>query len=316
MERSNNIYLKKCLLVIFDVVAINVASYVALIMRFYVAYRFLGGYNEYRDKYIDYFAFYTIFCLFVFMVFNMYKGNVKYAGYNDLINVFYANIIILLLHFVVTIAIGYRMPISFYLIQIFVQFILTSGARLSYRICVAMADYFEQKSKGKPRAMIIGVNETCKMVIKRINYDKLMQPVCVLNVENNVISGLFDGLPIENGLDLLDRVIDRYKIDCAVIATELSDSEIQFVYAKSSDKNVIVQDYTTISDKANKESTFVDYGNELSEKMEVVMIDDRHILLKSGNLTKKIKDGRYTSSSMLVRGDIVILELCEEKQEG
>ena len=90
ITRSNLIRLA---LVLFDAVAVNLAYYMALVIRFYVNNEF----NEWAVRYVPEFwkfvPYYTVFCLIVFSGFRLYTRRWKYASTEDLNRILMANIV-------------------------------------------------------------------------------------------------------------------------------------------------------------------------------------------------------------------------------
>ena len=108
-------------LVVYDILAVNAAFFLALLTRFYVADEFHAVSRQFIDAYISYAPYYTAFCILVFACFKLYSGIWRYAGFNDLSRIFAANIICLLGHVVGTLLFVRRMPVSVYCIGTVIQ---------------------------------------------------------------------------------------------------------------------------------------------------------------------------------------------------
>ena len=109
LTRSNLIQLA---LVLFDAVAVNLAYYMALVIRFYVNNEF----NEWAVRYVPEFwkfvPYYTVFCLIVFSGFRLYTRRWKYASTEDLNRILLANIVTCVGHIAGTLLITTRMPLT------------------------------------------------------------------------------------------------------------------------------------------------------------------------------------------------------------
>ena len=126
-------------LVVYDIIAVNAACYLALLTRFYVAKQFHSAAAQYIEAYTSYAPYYTILCLVIFCCFNLYSGIWKYAGFNDLNRIVGANVVCFIVHIIGTLILLrgtplIRMPISFYCLSAFTQTCLITASRFSYRL--------------------------------------------------------------------------------------------------------------------------------------------------------------------------------------
>lgn len=67
-------FLKRLILFVYDILAVNLSVYLALLTRFYVAYEFHPVSAKYFFYYGKYAPEYTLFCLIVFAAFKLYGG--------------------------------------------------------------------------------------------------------------------------------------------------------------------------------------------------------------------------------------------------
>ena len=74
------------LIVLLDIVAVNLAHYLALVFRFYMESRLVFTEMEsgYTSWMISFAPVYTVFCLLVFWRLRLYGGMWRYAGINDM----------------------------------------------------------------------------------------------------------------------------------------------------------------------------------------------------------------------------------------
>ena len=70
--------------VLLDIVAVNAAYFLALIIRFYVNFRFRPTLSYLLMDFYTFAPFYTIICLIVFYCFRLYGGLWMYAGLDDM----------------------------------------------------------------------------------------------------------------------------------------------------------------------------------------------------------------------------------------
>ena len=138
MTKNKWIYIRwfiiRFLLVVYDVLAVNAAHYLALFIRFYVAKEFHSVAGYYIEAYSQYAFWYTCVCLAVFCFFRLYSGIWKYAGFNDLNRIFGASVLCGATHVGGTLLFGMRMPITFYCIGAALQLFLIAASRFSYSL--------------------------------------------------------------------------------------------------------------------------------------------------------------------------------------
>ena len=81
------------LLVLFDIIAVNISYYGALMLRFFVNFHFNLEGTEYPSLFWKIAPYYTVCCIIVFACFKLYSGIWKYAGLNDVNRILYANLV-------------------------------------------------------------------------------------------------------------------------------------------------------------------------------------------------------------------------------
>ena len=173
-------------LVVYDIIAVNAACYLALLTRFYVAKQFHSAAAQYIEAYTSYAPYYTILCLVIFCCFNLYSGIWKYAGFNDLNRIVGANVVCFIAHIIGTLILLrgtplIRMPISFYCLSAFTQTCLITASRFSYRLLLMEKVRVANNGKGATiNAMVIGAGGTGKIVLQELEREKTVRPVCAL----------------------------------------------------------------------------------------------------------------------------------------
>ena len=124
------------LLMVYDFIAILVSYLAALWIRFDC--RFDGIQKEYLQTYFRTIWIYAIFCIVVFWFLRLYKSIWRFASYTELIRVIIGTAITGVIYFVTVTFCVYRMPVSYYLFGIIIQFCLTLGIRFAYRFILLL----------------------------------------------------------------------------------------------------------------------------------------------------------------------------------
>ena len=123
-------------IVLLDIIAVNGAYLLALLIRFYVHFRFTSGVGDFREYYLQFTPYYTVLCLIVFFVCGLYNGMWRYAGLDDMNRIILANAITAVIQVAGTRLFVGRMPTSYYLIGAFLQFLMTAAIRFAYRFLI------------------------------------------------------------------------------------------------------------------------------------------------------------------------------------
>ena len=103
----------KLLLVLCDVFAVNIAFYLALVLRFYVNHEFHEAGTLFLPLFLKFAPYYTVCCLIVFAAFRLYSGIWRYAGLNDVNRVLLANLVTCVIQIAGTLLFVRRMPITY-----------------------------------------------------------------------------------------------------------------------------------------------------------------------------------------------------------
>ena len=137
MKKIWNKLAKDLWIILLDIIAVNGAYYLALVMRFFVHGEFRPiAETKYIPGFLHFAPFYTVLCLLVFALFRLYGGMWQVAGINDMHRILGANAVTAVLQVIGTWLIwrpggGHvRMPISYYVIGVHPQ-ITVEGAPLA-----------------------------------------------------------------------------------------------------------------------------------------------------------------------------------------
>lgn len=118
-------------LVVYDTIAVTLAFFLALWFRFDCRYTMIP--SEYLSAYYKFLLIYVVFSIFVFWRMRLYNSIWRFASYSELLRTIVATGITFVFHCIgITVLFG-RMPLSYYVFGIMIQFALTLGVRFSYR---------------------------------------------------------------------------------------------------------------------------------------------------------------------------------------
>jgi len=213
------------LLVIYDVIMVNAAFFLALWVRFDFSF------SEITREYMLSFAFfapvYTLICIPVFRKLGLYNSIWRFAGFNELIRVGKATVITGLVHIIgITITINFvsadlnRMPFTYYLIGIMLQFALVLGIRFSYRLVLLERSRVNRESGKCKRVMLIGAGNAGQMILHdamRMR-EGTVKICCIIDDNTNKHGRYIEGVPVVGDRTEILAAAEKYQIDQIYLA--------------------------------------------------------------------------------------------------
>ncbi len=259
----NKIKGKDWLILLLDVLAVNAAYFLALLLRFYVNNEFRPTVSYYLTDFLTFAPFYTVICIVTFYLFRLYGGMWQYAGINDMNRIVGASVVTTVLHIIGTALFIRRMPITYYLIGAILQFLFISLIRFGYRIWLMEKKKIENRNKPGKASMVIGAGEAARRVVRDLEDSDSFKPVCVLDSKGGMYGKMMDGIPVFGGVDLLESAINQYDVKNIFIADPLLQPEIKNEIDKiCKQKDIELKDYGY--------SIYLSGNEELEETHEVV----------------------------------------------
>ena len=236
-----------------DILAVNAAYVLALVLRFTIANRLDPQINDYMYTVIHFAPFYTMSCIVVFFFFKLYGGMWRYAGIGDVNRIFFANLITTAIHVLGTILFFERMPITYYVMGAFAQIFFVAFIRFAYRFAV-----LEKRAYGKSKAsnaLVVGTKENGSQMIKLLTIGVEFRPVAVLDCRDIDAGKTMDGIPVY-GKEEFEYVVKKHQIKAVFIADGNIDSKLrEYIYDYCKFKQLSCRDYTSfLSYKGNEDS--------------------------------------------------------------
>jgi FlaA1/EpsC-like NDP-sugar epimerase len=110
--------------------------------------------------------FYTVFCLIVFFILNLYKSIWRYASYTELLRLINATVFTFIFNVAGTLLFIRRMPISYYIVGSILQFLFMITIRFSYRFVTLLRSL--RPDNNASRVMIVGAGSAGLMILRDI----------------------------------------------------------------------------------------------------------------------------------------------------
>ena len=214
-------------LVIYDIIAVNLAYLMALWFRFDCRFSLIP--EVYLKAWIQFAPFYTVLCLAVFTVLKLYRSLWRFAGYSELLRVTAATMVTGFLHFVGITTFFKAMPISYILFGMIIQFCLIIGIRFSYRFVLlerSRREKAEKKNQGK-NILLIGAGDAGRLILRdvqRTEFD-VGKVQCIIDDNPNKWGRYIENIPIIGGRDEIMAGVEKYQIQQILIAIPSAKAE-------------------------------------------------------------------------------------------
>lgn len=205
------------LLMIYDFAAVTLSYGLALWVRFDCKMSMVE--QKYFQAYSKSILFYAAFCVVMFWFMRLYKSIWRFASYAELLRVILATIVTGCIHIIVVTICVLRMPISYYMIGITIQFILTLGIRFSYRFVLLLRGRSNKSDKEK-KVMLIGAGSAGQMIFRDIKSAKETNEkvACFIDDNPNKWGRYIDNVPVYGGRDRIMEAVDKFQIEKIYVA--------------------------------------------------------------------------------------------------
>ena len=214
-------------LMLYDVVAVNAAYIVALWVRFDCRYSLIP--DVYLRAFLKFAPWYTVFSIVVYWVLRLYKSVWRFASFSELFRIGAANIVTGLFQIIGITLFLKRMPISYYLFGIMLQFVFTVAVRFSYRFILLERNRNKQNEEDAVlhRVMLIGAGAAGQIIIRDLNRASEVKAkvCCIIDDNPNKTGRYIEGIPIVGNRDDILLSADKYKIDQILLAIPSASAE-------------------------------------------------------------------------------------------
>ena len=204
MKKILNAFAKDLWILLLDIIAVNAAYFLALILRFYVNFQFRPTVSYYLTDWLHFTPFYTVACIIVFALFRLYGGMWRYAGINDMNRIIGANLVTAALHVAGTLLFVRRMPITYYVIGALLQFFLVVLIRFGYRML--LVEKKKLKKTERVPALVVGSGDLGRKVVRHLEDGGAYAPVAVAG---SGAGRSMDGIPVVSLSEIAGTIRDK-----------------------------------------------------------------------------------------------------------
>jgi len=208
----------------YDVIAVGLAYFLALWFRFDCTFSDIS--KRFLDAYVQFIPIYAAICLIVFWRMRLYNSIWRFASINEMTRVIAASIITSAVHIVgITVFFG-RMPISYYVIGMGIQFLLVLGVRFSYRFVLLERRRLKKDSNEK-RAMLIGAGDAGQRILRDVMRmrEENLRVCCIIDDNPNKWGRHIGNVPVVGGREDILLNAEKFKIDKILVAIPSASTE-------------------------------------------------------------------------------------------
>ena len=206
------------MLMAYDFLAVTVSYFAALWIRFDCRFSMID--DKYLQAYYRTILIYAGFCIVVFWFLRLYKSIWRFASYAEIQRVIYATVITGIVHAVYMTKFVLRMPISYYVFGLVIQFCLTLGIRFAYRFILLMRGRQWNRAGSGKRVMLIGAGRAGQMIFRDIKGAKETNEIvcCFIDDDKNKWGRYIDNIPIFGGRESIMEAVDKFGIEKIYVA--------------------------------------------------------------------------------------------------
>ncbi len=214
-------------LVIYDVITVNLAYFLALWLRFDLQFSAIP--MEFLQAYLYFAPIHTVFTVAVLAAFRLYNSLWRYASVNELNRILGAWCLSTVFH-VVGISVMVpnlpaeeaiiRMPFSYYLMGPVIQLCFTVAARFGFRLVNMERRRIKKSNQKQTNVMIIGAGSSGQVILRELRQSEELdkRPCCVIDDDPHKWGRLIEGVPIVGGRDSILESAEKYHIDQILFA--------------------------------------------------------------------------------------------------
>ena len=202
------------LLMLYDAVFVNFSFFFGLLLRF--DFQFSQIPLRYLHSFYHFIPYYTVFCIVVFWLAKLYRSVWRFASFNELLWVFLATVVTGAFQILGTVLFVQRMPISYYIVGIILQFFFVSGIRFIYRLTLLVRSSLSKLiDTNAKHVMLIGAGSAGQMILRDMTKSATGEEVivCIIDDNPNKWNRYIDGVPIVGSREDILLNVRKYKID-------------------------------------------------------------------------------------------------------
>ena len=202
----------------YDIFAVIVSYLAALWLRFDCHISQVP--IEYMNGYCYSIPVYLVVCLGVFWVLRLYKSIWRFASFSELKRMIVASMLLLVLYPAVMLGFDVRMPASYYIFGIVIQFWMTIGIRFAYRFILLTRKRNAAAETPEKRVMLIGAGSAGQLILRDVRHSHEVNEkvYCFIDDNPNKWGRYIDGVLVFGGRDKIMEAVSKFSIEKIYIA--------------------------------------------------------------------------------------------------
>ena len=220
------------LLICYDMIAVTLAFFMGLWFRFDCNFSEIPA--NYLRAFILFAPVYAILCVIIFWRLKLYNSLWRFASTSEFKRTVFGSAITALVHIVgITVCLGLtsghygRMPISYYIIGMGLQFLAVLGIRFSYRFVLLSRSKRRNPDAKLIRVMLVGAGDAGEMILREIQRlkEESMRVCCIIDDNPNKWGRYIENVPIVGGRHEIIANARKYEIDKIFVAVPSASPE-------------------------------------------------------------------------------------------
>ena len=214
-------------LILYDIVAINAAYFIALWLRFDMRYGSIP--SRYKMAFLQFAPIYTVIAILLFWKFKLYQSVWRFASFTELGRILAASAACCVIHTVGITFMFTRMPISYYVFGAVFQFAIIASVRFGYRFVNLYRSKIFSERVSTEKAMIIGAGSAGQMIVRELKNspETAAVPCCIIDDNPNKWDRYIEGVPIVGGRDTILENVEKYEISQIMFAIPTAEPSVK-----------------------------------------------------------------------------------------
>ena len=217
IEKNQFLVIKRIFLVVYDIIAVVVASVLALAIRFEGNSSVIP--RAYIVKSLQYAPVIIIVTAVVFYGLRLYSSLWTFAGAPELINITFACALSALAQMTVMVLFDVRMPRSYYILYGVALWMLVFLSRFSYRGIRTLIKR-QESGAATSRVMIVGAGAAGNLLVKEIRNSNHVSKrvVCIIDDDKSKEGSYLHGVKVMGNRQNIPELVKQCRIDEIIIA--------------------------------------------------------------------------------------------------
>lgn len=207
------------LFIIYDIIAVCMAEYLALLTRFDFVFSHVD--RQYFQNAYHYTLINVVATLGIFAIAKLYSSLWRYASVQEMLNVVAACVVSACVQSLGMHMLFMSMPRSYYMLYLFFLLVLTALSRFTYRgLRLVRKNLITERSNNAIPTMIIGAGDSAYSLMKDMSssWQVHNKVVCVMDEDPNKIGKNILGAPIVGNDSKIPWAVEKYHVEEIFIA--------------------------------------------------------------------------------------------------